>query len=172
MQPDQMINSAKGWHSIQLAVMGFLGLCGVLRVGEEPAGPEWLAMWSTGMAILSFVASLLSMWMVGGVAFPTYSGEEMPASAPGRLKAGIGMTFVAVIMAVLGAADGWWPASQEAAGGATAGQMEVRDSSGNVACGKVAEGARPGAMWLETDKGRVTVTISTIATMRPVSSCS
>lgn len=167
MQPDLLINSAKGWHSIQLAVMGFLGLCGVLRVGEEPAGPDWLAMWSTGMAILSFVTALLSMWMVGGVAFPTYSGEQMPASAPGRLKAGIGMTFVAVIMTVLGAADGWWPAE----GGGGSEQMEVRDSSGNVACGTLAEGARQGAMWLDTADGRVTVSLNAIASMRPVSSC-
>jgi len=163
MQPDSLIDSAKGWHNIQLAVMGFIGLCGVLRMGETPAGPEWLSFWSTGMSVLAFISSIVSMWMVGGVAFPIYSGDQMPRNATGRLKGGIGMTFAAIIMMALASLAGWWPTSDS--------QVQVSDGAGNSACGKWVQGAPAGSMWLQTGEGRVTVALKNVAEMRRVSSC-
>lgn len=160
-----MIDSAKGWHNIQLGVMGFISLCGVLRMGEEPAGPEWLSWWSTGMSVAAFVSGLISMWMVGGVAFPLYGGEQMPQNATGRLKGGIGMTFVTIVMMALGALGGWWPASAEG------GSMEVSDPNGNSACGVMMKGAPSGSMWLQTNEGRVTVALKNVAEIRQVTSC-
>ncbi|WP_162907687.1 hypothetical protein [Allorhizocola rhizosphaerae] len=164
-----MIDSAKGWHNIQLAVMGFIGLCGVLRMGETPAGPQWLMWWSTAMSILAFGTSLLSMWMVGSVAFPLYGfmgeGQQLPDNAPGRLKGGIGLTFAAIILMVLASLAGWWPSS---AGGD---QVEVRDSQGASACGAWVDGAPAGSVWIRTDEGTVTVNLRQIADLRPVSSC-
>ena len=29
--------SARGWHTIQMAVLGFIGICGVLRTADSPA---------------------------------------------------------------------------------------------------------------------------------------
>ena len=161
-----MIDSANGWHNIQLAVMGFIGLCGVLRMGETPAGPEWLSWWSTGMSLLAFLSSLISMWMVGGVAFPLYSGEQMPQNATGRLKGGIGMTFASIVMMALAALGGWWPTSS--AGG---GNVQVSDAGGNTACGELVQGAPSGSMWIQTDKGRVTVALRNVAEIQQVSSC-
>jgi hypothetical protein len=160
-----MIDSAKGWHNIQMAVMGFIGLCGVLRMGETPAGPEWLSWGSMGMSVAAFVASLISMWMVGGVAFPLYGGEQMPANAPGRLKGGIGMTFAAIVMMALAALGGWWPSS---AGG---NNVQVSDAGGNTACGELVQGAPSGSMWLQTGEGRVTVGLKNVAEIRQVASC-
>ncbi|HZM80087.1 MAG TPA: hypothetical protein VFC19_30500 [Candidatus Limnocylindrales bacterium] len=167
MQPDSLIDSAKGWHNIQLAVMGFIGLCGVLRMGETPAGPEWLSWWSTGMSLLAFVSSLISMWMVGGVAFPLYSGHQMPQNATGRLKGGIGMTFASIVMMALGALGGWWPTTGDGGGG----NVQVSDAGGNSACGELVQGAPSGSMWLQTDKGRMTVALKNVAEIRQVSTC-
>ena len=162
-----MIDSAKGWHNIQLAVMGFIGLCGVLSMGEEPAGPQWLSWWSTGMSVAAFVSGIISMWMVGGVAFPLYGGEQMPENAAGRLKGGIGMTFATIVMMALGALGGWWPASASGEGS----NVEVSDQSGNSACGVMMQGAPSGSMWLQTSEGRVTVTLRNVAEIRQVTSC-
>lgn len=163
MQPDSLIDSAKGWHNIQLAVMGFIGLCGVLRMGETPAGPEWLSWWSTGMSVAAFVSALISMWMVGGVAFPLYGGGQMPRNAPGRLKGGIGMTFASIVMMALAGLGGWWPAGGN--------NVKVSDSGGNSACGELVQGAPSGSMWLQTGEGRVTVALKNVAEIREVSAC-
>jgi hypothetical protein len=166
MQPDSMIDSAKGWHNLQLAVMGFIGLCGVLRMGDTPTGPEWLSWWSTGMSVAAFVAALISMWMVGGVAFPLYSGDQMPRNATGRLKGGIGMTFASIVMMALAALGGWWPASSSSSE-----NVQVSDPSGNSACGELVQGAPSGSMWLQTDQGRVTVALKNVSEIRQVSAC-
>ena len=36
--------SARGWHTIQMAVLGFIGICGVLRTSDSPAprAIQWL----------------------------------------------------------------------------------------------------------------------------------
>ena len=166
MQPDSLIDSAKGWHNIQLAVMGFIGLCGVLRMGETPAGPEWLSWWSTGMSVAAFVSGIISMWMVGGVAFPLYGGEQMPQNATGRLKGGIGMTFATIVMMALGALTGWWPTTSS-----DAGSVQVSDPNGNSACGELMQGAPSGSMWLQTDEGRVTVALKNVTEIRQVAAC-
>src|SRR5688572_23008072 len=167
MQPDglagnnPMAESAKGWHNIQLGVMGFIGLCGVLSMGETPEGPQWLEWWSAGMAGLAFVTSLLSTWMVGSVAFPLYGftnpGEAMPASAPGRLRGGIVMTFLSIVMMVLSSISGWWPS------GAGGDKVEVKDARGAAACGTWVEGAPAGSIFLQTSEGIVKIEIGAIA---------
>lgn len=146
--------------------MGFIGLCGVLQVGETSTGPAWLDWWSGGMAVLAFLSSLVSTWMVGGVAFPMYSASaEMPANAEGRLKGGIRMTFVSIAMMVLAGAAGWWPE------GADGGKVEVKNSQGDSACGTWVSGAPAGFLWLETSQGLVKVSIEAVTEMKPVSSC-
>lgn len=165
MQSDSLIDSAKGWHSIQMAVLGFIGLCGVLRMGETPAGPDWLSWWSTAMSILAFVCALMSMWMVGSIAFPLYGGGEPSQAGAGRLRGGIRMTFIAMILMVLASLAGWWP---EGAGEDT---VEVRNASGASACGSWVDGAPAGSLWLRTAEGVVTVNLRQVADMRPVSSC-
>jgi hypothetical protein len=175
MQPDglatnPMAESAKGWHNIQLGVMGFIGLCGVLSMGATPDGPAWLEWWSAGTAGLAFVLSLLSTWMVGSVAFPLYGfntpGQEMPAAAPGRLRGGIVMTFLSVAMMVLSSISGWWPSE---AGGSD--KVEVSDSRGGKACGTMVDGAPAGSIRLQTSDGVLTIQLGAISQMSTVSSC-
>jgi hypothetical protein len=174
MQPDglagnPMAESAKGWHNIQLGVMGFIGLCGVLTMGETPSGPQWLELWSAATAGLAFVVSLLSTWMVGSVAFPLYGftnpGEAMPASAPGRLRGGIVMTFLSIVLMVLSSLSGWWPS------GLGGEKVQVKGTTGAAACGTWVEGAHAGAIWLQTAEGTIKIEIGAISEMSPVSSC-
>ena len=35
----ELRNSARGWHGVQLAVLGFIGLCGVLQSGAADDNP-------------------------------------------------------------------------------------------------------------------------------------
>ena len=165
-----MAESAKGWHNIQLGVMGFIGLCGVLTMGETPDGPQWLEWWSAGMAGLAFVFSLLSTWMVGSVAFPLYGftnpGEAMPASAPGRLRGGIVMTFISI------APDG---AVQRlrlvAVRGRRRGQGRAQGRPRRRRL-RHDDGRRPGRLiWLQTSDRVLKIEIGAVAEMSPVSSC-
>ncbi len=169
-----MAESAKGWHNIQLAVMGFIGLCGVLSMGATPDGPQWLEWWSAGMAGLAFVASLLSTWMVGSVAFPLYGftgpGDQMPAGAPGRLRGGIVMTFMSIALMVLSSVSGWWPAEAGGSGGGGS-TVQIADSRGGTACGTLLDGAPAGSIRLQTAQRVLTVDLGNVAQMTPVSSC-
>lgn len=162
IQVSPLADSAKGWHNLQLAVMGFIGFCGVLKMGAEPSGPAWLGQWSAGMTILAFVTSLASTWMVGTVAFPLY---EDPAAqmSPGRLKTGIKMTFVSIALMALAGLAGWWPAGGE--------KVEVTDGSGASACGEWVSGAPTGSLWLRTEQGTITINIQSVADMQQVGSC-
>jgi hypothetical protein len=164
--PSPIAESARGWHNMQLAVMGFIGFCGVLRMGETPAGPAWLGWWSGGLSILALITSILSTWMVGSVAFPTYAPEAgTPPEAPGRLRAGIKLTFAAMAMMALAAAAGWWPTDSED-------KLKVSDREGTSACGTLVEGAPLGQIWLKVPDSDVeAINISAIAKMTPVSSC-
>jgi hypothetical protein len=138
-------------------------------MGTAPAGPAWLQWWSAAMAGLSFVSSIASTWMVGSVAFPLYgptSGmPEMPASAPGRLRGGIVMTFVSIVLMVLATATGWWPST------ADGDNVEVKDAQGASACGILLQGAPAGTIWLQTSRGLLKIKIDAIAQMMPASSC-
>ena len=42
---EELSASARGWHTIQMAVLGFIGICGVLRTTSSPAprAVQWLA---------------------------------------------------------------------------------------------------------------------------------
>jgi hypothetical protein len=160
-----MAESAKGWHNIQLAVMGFIGFCGILRMGDTPSGPEWLTLGSTGVSVLAFVSSLLSMWMVGGVAYPLYTSAEahMPPNAPRRLRGGIRMTFVSIVLMALAGVTGWWPAGGE--------KVQVTDANGASACGSMMDSAPVGSLRLKTADGVITINLRAVASMSKVSSC-
>jgi hypothetical protein len=139
-------------------------------MGETPDGPQWLEWWSAGMAGLAFVSSLLSTWMVGSGAIPLYGftnpGEALPECAPGRLRGGIGLTFISSARMVLSSVSGWWPS--EAGGG---GKVELKDARGGVACGTMMDGAPVGTIWLQTADRVLKIEIGAVAEMSPVSSC-
>ena len=78
------------------------------------------------------------------------------------------MTFLSIAALALATATSWWP--QEAAGGGGASTVQVQTDDGQTACGELAESST-GTMRVQTDAHLVTVSLDTIASIAPVSSC-
>ena len=41
-ETERLQTSARGWHGVQLAVLGFIGLCGALHDAGSATGPPWV----------------------------------------------------------------------------------------------------------------------------------
>ena len=164
--------SARGWHTIQMAVLGFIGICGVLRTtgSTAPRAVQWLA---AALAVAALAAASLAIFTVGRVAYPVKDaadGASTPPSAgqaAARLRAGIRLTIVAVILAVIAALSGWWPAPASIAAAAA---VAVTGTSGQAWCGPLVDGPA-GAISVRTGTGVITVPAQAIAQVRPVTAC-
>src|SRR5213080_1272285 len=62
-------DSARGWHQLQVAVLGFIGLCGVLQRGR-PENPMWLQTLAALLIVGALVIALAAIFVVGRVAWP------------------------------------------------------------------------------------------------------
>ncbi|HEY1321718.1 MAG TPA: hypothetical protein VGF32_15790 [Streptosporangiaceae bacterium] len=163
---DKLAGSARGWHTIQVAVLGFIGICGVLRTTSSPAprAVQWLA---AALAIAALAAACAAIIMVGRVAYPVSDaadGAGAVAGAAARLRAGIRLTIVALILAVIATLSGWWPAAR------TAAAVDITASNGQAWCGPLVSGPA-GAISVHTAQGVVTVPAQAIARVRPVAQC-
>lgn len=130
--------SARGWHGVQLAVLGFIGLCGVLQPDASDGNPGWLR-WLVGLLVLAaFALACAATVLVALAAWPIYgpqpaqegSAKEI-ARTSRRLRSGIAVTFVAVALLALATSSVWWPVD----GGPDC-EVEVRTSAG-VVCGEL-----------------------------------
>lgn len=169
---DKLSASARGWHTIQMAVLGFIGICGVLRTASStaPRAVQWLA---AALAVAALAAACVAVFTVGRVAYPvsdaTDGASAVPAAgAAARLRAGIRLTIVALILAVIAALSGWWPA---ASASASAAAVAVTATSGQAWCGPLVSGPA-GAVSVRTANGVITVPAQAIAQVRPVAQCS
>lgn len=162
--------AARGWHGVQLAVLGFIGLCGVLTQAQTGT-PRWLELASGILALSALAVACLATLDIGHAAWPLYRGE---ARAGGdaelvrtgrRLRRGIALTFVAVALVALAAASSWWPGEDQAGG-----SLAIRASTGQSICGTPAAG-RAGALTLIVEGGRVAVPIQSVVAMQPVPAC-
>lgn len=111
----ELTASACGWHTIQMAVLGFTGLCGVLRTAGSPA-PRAVQVLAAALAVIAVAAACLAVLLVGQIAYPVCAGTTGPgagrdlARARARLRTGIGITVAALLIAVMATLSGWWPA--------------------------------------------------------------
>jgi len=161
--------SARGWHTIQMAVLGFIGICGVLRATSSPAPRtvQWLA---AALAVAALAAASLAIFTVGRVAYPVGDAADRVSALPSagqaarRLRAGIPLTIVALIVAVVAALSGWWPASSSTTA------VAVTATSGQAWCGPLVNGPAAGIS-VRTGNGVVTVPAQAIAQVRPVAQC-
>jgi hypothetical protein len=118
--------SAKGWHGVQMAVLGFIGLCGVLQ-RDDSGDPDWLQTWALLMVVGALGTALWAIVLVGRAAWPLYGPQpELPAAddydaqvriTSRQLSRGLALTFVAVALLALGTASAWWPADSGGGGG-------------------------------------------------------
>ncbi len=171
---ERISSSARGWHTIQMAVLGFIGICGVLRSASSPAphAVQWLA---AALAVAALAAACTAVFTVGRVAYPvsdTADGASaMPgaAAAAGRLRAGIRLTIVALILVVIAALSGWWPAASTSTSTSTA-AVAVTAASGQAWCGPLVSGPA-GAVSVRTARGVITVPAQDIAQVSPAAQC-
>ncbi|MGH2919110.1 MAG: hypothetical protein ACRDLS_11010 [Solirubrobacteraceae bacterium] len=166
--------SAKGWHGVQMAVLGFIGLCGVLQRGDA-ADPSWLEVWALVLVLVSFFLACLAILLVGRAAWPLYGPQpELPseeeyarslASTSRQLSRGLALTFVSVAVLALATATSWWPS--EDAGGAS---VEVQATSGQTVCGELGE-APSGELRVISDGQPVRVPFDAVTALRVVDGC-
>jgi hypothetical protein len=172
--------SAKGWHGIQLAALGFIGLCGVIQTGDS-TDPWALQLMSAILVLVAFVLACAGIYLVGRAAWPLYRGEAEPAEGAGpstiaatsrQLTRGLLMTFVSIAALALGTAASWWPKERRGAGQAGgAAQVQVQTNDGRSACGELAASAQSGTLRVVTDSQPVDVALDTLASVAPVGSC-
>jgi hypothetical protein len=163
---ERLSTSARGWHTIQMAVLGFIGICGVLRAAGSPA-PRAVEVLAAVLAVAALGAACMAIFTVGRVAYPVTDTADGASAVPGaaaRLRADIRLTIVALILAVIAALSGWWPAASPTA------FVAVTATTGEAWCGPLVSGP-DGAVSVRTDNRVIPVPVQAIARVRPVAQC-
>ena len=169
----ELRSSAKGWHGVQMAVLGFIGLCGVLQ-RDDGGDPAWLQLWALIFAVGALATALWAIVLVGRAAWPLYGPQpELPPESDyqsrlrvtsRQLSRGLALTFVSVALLALSTASSWWPSESAAA------LVEVRANSGQTVCGELAE-APSGQLRLESAGGPVSIELQAVSSLRAIDSC-
>ena len=173
----ELRGSAKGWHGIQLAALGFIGLCGVIQTGD--ARDPWALQVISGILVLvAFALACAGIYLVGRAAWPLYRGEE-PAAAGDeaatieltsrQLTRGLLMTFLSIAALALATAASWWPQDEPGAAGAST--VRVQTDDGRTACGELTGSPQPGTLRIVADARPVVVSLDAIASVAPAERC-
>lgn len=169
---DQLARSAQGWHRLQLAVLGFIGLCGVLQ-RDGGSRPEWLEDVAGWLSISALAIACVATYLVGRVAWPFVgvSSGEKPDGRARTLRLGVALTYAATAVMALAALSNWWPGtSTDAEGAAGAGLVRVTAAEGRSLCGRLVE-APAGSLRMQTDRGPVDLVGSNITAIVSVDRC-
>ena len=172
----ELRGSARGWHGVQLAVLGFIGLCGVLQQDPGSGKPHWLqvlagllVLLAFGLACVATVLVALAAWPVAVVRRSGAAGEDAElASTSRRLRTGITMTYVAVAILALATSSAWWPGGTS--GGQASSAVEVTTRSGQL-CGALGTPSSPGLLAVSAGGRAVELALSSVVSVRPVDSC-
>ena len=62
--PEKLSASARSWHTIQMAILGFTGICGIVRTAGSPA-PHTIQWLATALAIAALAAASPAIFTVG-----------------------------------------------------------------------------------------------------------
>ena len=172
---DELRTSARGWHGVQLAVLGFIGLCGALQSGAASSEPKWLQQLAAILVLLALAVACIATVLVAGAAWPVGGWRRGSAAAAtseaevergGRhLRTGIVLTFVAVGLVALATSSSWWPNY----GGGSGQLVEVSTAQGTL-CGTLVE-SEAGSVAVEVDGQRLALGMDQVAGVRPVDSC-
>jgi len=178
---DQLRASAKGWHTIQFALLGFIGLCGVLKGTGTSSGPRWLQISAGILILLALIVACYAAFLVGRAAWPLYlAGRKRSAASPENgedelrrtghsLRAGLILTFIALILAAVAATSSWWPAKGSSSGAL----VSVGTTVGLTYCGTWT-GDGNGMLVLEPSgqSREVSLPLSDVTSVTPTSTCS
>ena len=177
----ELRGSARGWHGVQLAVLGFIGLCGVLREGAGSGEPHWLQVLSGLLVLAAFGIACVATVLVALAAWPVYAPRHPGASAGGpgedgelartsrRLRVGITLTYTAVAVLAFAGSSAWWP-SDEGSGGQHQGAVELTTRAGQV-CGGLQSSPGQGVVAVSSGGRVVQVALADVVTLRPVDGC-
>ena len=171
--------SAKGWQGIQLAALGFIGLCGVIETGDS-TNPWALQVMSGILILVSFALACTGIYLVGRAAWPLYRaepeahdaahGDAAVATASRLLTRGLLMTFLSIAALALATAASWWP-KENSGGGGGAAQVELQTTNGRSACGTLADAPQPGTLRVIAGAQPVDVSLSALSSVTPVAGC-
>ena len=168
--------SAKGWQGIQLAALGFIGLCGVIETGDS-TNPWVLQVMSGILVLVAFVLACIGIYLVGHAAWPLYrgdgggGGEHTVAATSSRLTRGLVMTFLSIAALALATASSWWPKERAGGGGDAAAQVQVQTEDGRSACGTLGDAGQAGSLRLIADGRPIDVALGSLASVTPVGGC-
>ncbi|MCH0538959.1 hypothetical protein I3F58_05195 [Streptomyces sp. MUM 203J] len=158
--------SARGWHTVQLAVFGFVGLCGVLKSGTPPV-PRWLEAAAGVLVLAALAVACWATYLVGRVAWPL-PGRALDAARAGRrLRSGLWLTFLAVLLVAVATATAWWPSPADANGTAL---VRVTTSAGSV-CGTLGSGAGHGRVRVLAGGRALDVPLARVTRLSPAGGC-
>jgi hypothetical protein len=164
-EEERLRTSARGWHGVQLAVLGFIGLCGALHDAADASGPAWVQRLAAVLVLVALALACLATALVAGEAWPVRAGSDGGSRHPvGHLRLGIGLTFLAVGLAALATSSSWWPAAE-----ATAGLVSVSTDQGTF-CGRLLDSA-DGTVLLDVSGEQVAVPIARVSGLTPTSTC-
>jgi hypothetical protein len=164
---EELRSSARGWHGVQLATIGFIGFCGVVK-DARPDNPMWLQQLAGILAVAALVLACAGTFLVARVAWPLYGGRaDASTERDGRrLRQGLVLTFLALALLATGTATSWWPQ----AGGDTGALVSVQAGNGESVCGRLAD-TSAGAVRVIADGRTVDVPLQNVASIRSVSGC-
>ncbi|MFI2435835.1 hypothetical protein [Streptomyces sp. NPDC018693] len=163
-ETDGLRTAAKGWHGVQLAVLGFVGLCGILKGSGPDQVPRGIQIAAAVLALSALALACLAVVLVGTVAWPLYGGHAAGASR--TLRAGIVLTFLSVVLLALSAAASWWPVPERGTS-----ESLVQVSTGTVTvCGALRQGG-DGFVTLRADGRTAAVPLDRVTALRPVRGC-
>ena len=170
--------SAKGWHGIQLAALGFIGLCGVIQTGDS-TNPWGLQVMSGILVLVAFVLACTGIYLVGRAAWPLYGGEPQAPAAGERaieltsrqLTRGLVATFLSIAALALAGAASWWPQEQGGGGGDGTADVQLQTNDGRTACGQLTESPHTTMLRVIADDEPVDVALDALASLSPVGSC-
>ena len=161
---DRVQGSAREWHKLQLAALGFVGLCGVLKGDSGRDLPTWLQTTAGALALAGLGLAGLAVLLVAPVAWPVVAVPEKTETAARRLRTGILLTVAAVGVTALSTMGNWWPNDD-------AGDTVVRVTTADgQACGPILASG-PGWIELDLDGDRVRVPLDQLVSLSPVDSC-
>ncbi|MBD0707050.1 hypothetical protein BU197_01030 [Streptomyces sp. CBMA291] len=116
--------------------------------------------------VLVLLALFLACWavyLVGRTAWPHSPVPDPPARAARRLRAGLVLTFVTVLLTALAATSSWWPTPK-----VPSASVEVTTSAGSL-CGELARGS--GALTLIVQGHTVDIPVADVLAVAPVARC-
>jgi hypothetical protein len=167
--------SARGWHGVQLAVLGFIGLCGVLQRDTGAGEPHWLEVLAGLLALAAFGIACVATVLVALAAWPIYAARPATAdddrdvaSTSKRLRAGITLTYVAVAVIALATSSAWWPA--ETSSGQSGSNVQVTTGAGQI-CGELTSPSTRGVLAISAGDRVVQIALSDVVSLSPVDTC-